>query len=108
LPADWNEVLTHVHQALREAVAASEERQRALESLLEVPSTPGQETVWRQTLEQLDQRVRGLQEFLAQAERQTAEADTVLNTGEDQFQRWLETVGSVRRRLADWSGRAIG
>jgi hypothetical protein len=87
-------------------VAATAECEQSLEAL--PPPAPDREASQRQGLEQLEQRLRGLQECVERARHQAAEAEADLAAGEGGMRGWLAEAAAARQRLAERAGGAVG
>jgi hypothetical protein len=101
LPLAWADVLDKVAQTLQHAEAEAVRSEQALE----VPPEPARDG--HANLDRLDERMRGLQERLALAERIAAEADALLQKSQEAFARWLTQAEAVRRRLADVAAAGV-
>ena len=55
----------------------------------------------------LDDRLAQMQGRLGEAEEDAREADQVLRTEGEAYQRWTEAMATARRGLADWAA-AVG
>lgn len=106
LPAEWEEVLRQIEDALSEAEAATAERERELREEASFQSGDSDpEVVWRQRLEHWDALVEGLQAFADKAEQKVAETSAALREGEEALRGWLKTAQLSGRNLADWEKR---
>jgi hypothetical protein len=99
LPAAWTDVLDSMQEVLARAAAEAERQDQALEAIL-IPADSAPDAVWQRGLEQLIQRLHGLQSSFEKAEAETAGLDSDLATGADAFQQWLANAQAARRKLA--------
>ena len=88
-------------QALDEIARAVHRRLAHVESV-EASPEPGSPT--STPLQILDDRLAQMQARLGRAERDADEADQVLRTEGEAYQRWTEAMAAARRGLADWAG----
>src|SRR5262249_11943342 len=101
LPAGWTEVMEKAQQQLQQAVAASVEREKAVDC--GGPATPemNQEGITRQ-LDKCQEGIRRLETSVKAAEQKAEEADTDLRASEEGIQGWLTSAAALRQRLANW------
>src|SRR5262249_48524313 len=102
-PIAWAGVLDQVDETLRRTAAAAAEREQAISSLC--PSSEALEegmARWQQRLTSLERQMQGWPASLQQAEKESKEADEVLNAGEEALHRWLSAAQALERRLAKW------
>jgi hypothetical protein len=104
LPSDWGTILDQIHERLREATAAAQERADALPAEPPADISPDR----RKDLDELAPRLQRLAAGAEAAGDLAAEADQALVAGEEALRRQLDAAESVRRRLATWAARAIG
>lgn len=102
LPAAWQEVLDRIQQALAQAIAEAARQEQALESML-VPAEPAtdRDPIWDRSLEQLVERLRGLQTSFEKAEAEAANAAGDLAAGTEAFNQWLTLAQGTQRKLAN-------
>jgi hypothetical protein len=103
----WAEVLTQVQQAISQALAALDDRERTLAQTAASPggsasSLPGV----IQGLQGFPERLTGHQGGARRAEECAAEADQALAENENLLRDHLAATASVRQKLAEWAGRA--
>jgi hypothetical protein len=103
LPDGWAEFLEEMKTRLDDAVVAADLR---IQQVLAMDSAPVQDR--QQEVARLEESLRGLSTRLQAAERLVEEVDQVLQTGEEILQRQAASCGTVRQKLVDWAGRAIG
>jgi chromosome segregation ATPase len=102
LPAGWAEFLEEIKTRLDDAVAAADAR------IEQVGATESPPQDRRQEIARLEESLQGLSTRLQGAERLVEEVDQVLQAGQEVLQRHTASCGSVRQKLVDWAGRAIG
>jgi hypothetical protein len=93
-----------MEQALEQAAAHAVQRADALPAASPSTSAPS----WQGSLEQARARLDGLTGQVAQAAEQVAAVDTALGAGEDALRNWLAASEAARRKLANWTSRAVG
>jgi hypothetical protein len=99
--------LDEIQQVLAAAVAAAEERERALAAPPADESAHDHEPVLARLFEQLEGRLRAFHECTERADRDAGEAYTALSERADALSRWLALATESRQKLADWAGRAV-
>jgi hypothetical protein len=101
LPAAWTDVLDSMQRTLAQAAEAAERQEQALETIF-VSGEPEatRDEVWQRGLEQLVERLRGLQTSFEKAEAEAASVDNDLAAGASAFQQWLAGAQVTRRKLA--------
>jgi hypothetical protein len=93
----WMEVLDRIEHQLGESLVADGE-----------PSTPpGPATNPDALLQQSDARLADLQASLERAEGNAATIDALLKEEAEHLRSYLDSVGKVARKLADWASRAV-
>lgn len=102
LPAAWPGVLDRIQQALVQAVTEATRQQKELETMIG-PAQPTAERdgVCNRGLEQLVERLRGLQTSFEKAEAEAAAAAGDLASDADAFNQWLTLAQETQRRLAN-------
>ena len=105
LPAAWTRVLDEVDETLRRTGEAAAQRERAIGN--DSGSEAERRARWQQTLQQLHERLQGWPAALTQAENEAAEADAVLNAGEEALRRWLRDAEALQQRLAKWGEHQV-
>jgi hypothetical protein len=96
LPESWTDVLDRIQQALAEAIAVAEQRERAAEA----PEPAATEERWQALSAALDERFAALRASIEQSEWQAAEADVQLGGAALALQAWLEAAAAAGQRLA--------
>ena len=104
LPAGWDEVLQEIQQHLQEALAAVDARLLQMQALDTEQLTQQRE----QIAVRLQQCMNGLSDQLQTAETLVGDVDRALQESEATLHEQTTAAASVRQRLADWAGRAIG
>jgi len=103
--AAWTAILDRVEQALSQTMA--ELGEQGLDPQPPPARTGGEETAWRQRLEQCAARLNQLQSCVRQAEEHAAEADSALRTSEEALQGWLAVATAARQRLENREGHPV-
>jgi hypothetical protein len=96
LPPAWMEVLDRVQEALASATVAAAEREQAM------PAQASGEADRQPRLAIANEPLRGLQDVIAQAGREAADADAGLAASEDALHDWLKAAASLAKRHAVW------
>jgi hypothetical protein len=99
LPPKWTEMLAQVEQTLNAALEAADRREQALP-----PPTAALDLT--EGFARFRERLRGLAECAAREDQAVASADADLAAGEEALRSWFQAAEAVRRKLADWAGRA--
>jgi hypothetical protein len=99
----WAEFLPGIEKTIVEALAALEAREQTLPSTVEKQSGNSS-----QHLQDLRDRIAGLETVAARPEPAVAEVDALLQTGEGELRGYIAAVEALREKLAEWAGRAIG
>ncbi len=102
---DWMQMLDRVQESLTEALQQTEEQERALAE--ELGPTGGWADAGRRCLEQIDERLRGLEGHLEKADGVAAEVEALLTWDEQEARSWAEQAGAARRRLVGLAGAGI-
>ena len=92
--SDWQRVLTHVEQALAQAVEKIQLRELSLTSEDSAPHLP------RLDWQRLQERQHALEACPELAGQHLAELDTSLREGEEMLRHWLAHAETLRRQLA--------
>lgn len=96
-PLSWNEVLDRVAQTLRDAEA---EAMRAEQGLARECANP-------RAADMSDERLRGMLECLARAERAATDAETAARHAEEAFAEWLARLDAARQKLVSATDAAV-
>jgi hypothetical protein len=91
---DWQRVLTHVEQALVQAVEIIQLREQSLTAVGSAPHLP--QLDWQR----LQERQDALQACPRLAGQHLAELETSLREGEEALRQWLARAETLRRQLA--------
>ena len=104
LPPDWGEFLGEVHRHVRQAIVDADARlaQTPALDLKQLAQERNQETA------RLEECLHGLGTQLESADHLVRDVDVALLSGEQLLRQHVDSCASVRQRLADWAGRAIG
>jgi hypothetical protein len=95
---EWTHVFEQMQESLAQTLAATPEPDTLDdEPRADIPLA----------LNQLDQQLARLQASLDEAERKAAETDTWLRSEAEALQRWLDSLQTNQRKLAEWAGRAV-
>src|SRR5262249_11788996 len=102
LPASWPEVLAQVEEALQQAEAAARQGEQALEvEPAAEPARAGGEAARLRCLEQLQERLDGLEACAEEARQTVGDAEAAINAGQEVIRRWLAACQTVGQRLAE-------
>lgn len=97
------ENLPGIEKVLADALAKVQSQEESL-----APIKPLNAPSLAQPLEAVRQRLKGLQAMAEGPRLKFAEADEQFQKGEEELRQFLAAAESVRQRLAEWVGRAIG
>ena len=104
LPEGWSKILDEVRQQLDTALAAADLRSERMPRFESPSLAHGQQDEFAR----LCKRLHGLSERLLAAQTVIQNADADLQAEEALLQQNQVTNGSLRQKLAEWAGRAIG
>ncbi|MBI3823693.1 MAG: hypothetical protein HY289_13570 [Planctomycetes bacterium] len=104
LPAGWATILDEVHRRLDHAIALADTRIAHL-THLELDSFADQH---RQAIAQWNVRLQRLHDFLQSTEQVVQSVDEILQQEESSLRGHLTKSATVRQKLAESTGRAIG
>ena len=104
LPPDWSEFLAEVHRHVRQAIVEADAR------LTQPPALDVKQLAQERHEEtaRLEECLHGLGTQLESADLLVRDVDVALLSGEHLLRQQVDSCASVRQRLADWAGRAIG
>ena len=104
LPAGWSSILDEMHLRLDQAITRADER------VAQMPHFDAEAfgNERRQEVAQWTERLRRLSAYLASAEQVVQSVDEVLQKEETQLRQQLAASGTLRQKLAELAGRAIG
>ena len=104
LPPDWSQIVDQMHLRLDHAIAQADAR------IAQVPhldaATIGHER--RLEIAKWSERLQRLSDYLASAEQSVHSVDEVLQKEELLLRHQLAANGTLRQKLAENAGRAIG
>jgi uncharacterized protein (DUF3084 family) len=104
LPVGWSKILDEVHLRLDHAVAAADARIAQMPHFDVLPR-------WHEKHQEIakwNERLQRLSTFLESAEQVVHSVDEVLQKEETLLRQHLAATGTLRQRLAEGTGRAIG
>lgn len=101
LPPDWSEFLEDVHQRLAAAIAAADARS----AQMPIDVIEGERP---KDTARLEDCLSGLSGQLEAADQLVREVDIALLTSEQVLRQYLETSASLRQKVLDSAGQAIG
>jgi hypothetical protein len=104
LPAGWSTILDEVHQRLDHAIAQADARMTALPPL-EIEALGSER---RQEINRWHERLSRLSMFLESTEQLVHSVDEALEREESLLRQHLTTSQTLRQKLAEGTGRAIG
>ena len=104
LPIGWSKILDEVQMRLDHAISAADARADHVPHL--DTETLRQER--HQEIAKWNERLQRLSAFLESAEQVVQSVDEILHKEETQLRQHLTTSGTLRQKLADEAGRAIG
>lgn len=104
LPVCWAEVLEKINRGLERAIAATAEREQALEAYA---ATSPAEPAGAELAERWQTHVDALAERVERAEATATTAGTALEAEAAAARTWAETAGEMRQKLAEWAGRSV-
>ncbi len=100
---EWNEVLDTVERSVEEALAAVNEQQQALDSLVQSWRVTGEkDSAWVAGLEEHHHRVQELSALAEKAGESVKEVDDLLAQEETALQEWLAATGKASQNLQRW------
>jgi hypothetical protein len=104
LPAGWMKILDEVHMRLDHAIAATNARMH------EVPAHESANLVQarHQEVARWHERLHRLNAYLESAEQVVQSVDEILQDEETRLRKHLATSGTLKQRLAEGAGGAIG
>jgi hypothetical protein len=104
LPVGWSKILDEVHLRLDHAVAAADAR------IAQLPHRDASTRLHEkhQEIAKWNERLQRLGTFLESAEQIVHSVDEVLQKEETLLRQQLTAMGTLRQRLAEGTGRAIG
>ena len=104
LPAGWIKILDEVHMRLDEAIASTNAR---MDEMPAYESTDQAQTR-QQEIARWHDRLRRLSTYLESAEQVVQSVDEILHTEETRLRNQQATSVTLRQKLAEGSGGAIG
>jgi hypothetical protein len=103
LPIAWTQVLDKVDETLRRTAEAAAQREQAIPDLFDGADAEADRVArWQEALKRLHEQMPGWFAVLSQAEKEAAEADTVLGAAEETLRAWLSEAEALGQRLAKW------
>jgi hypothetical protein len=101
LPASWATILENVQQAITQAQAEAVQTAQTLDAALatDAGGLPD-DTAWRRSMEQLEEKFRQMKDCTARADQQAQEAEQALAQSEEALRQWLALAEAIRRKLA--------
>jgi hypothetical protein len=103
LPETWAQVLDDVDRTLHRAETAAARRGQAIGHFAQsAADDPKRVHLWQQRLVQLEERMQGWPTILQQPQKETSNADVVLQAAEEALHRWLSEAELLGQRLAKW------
>jgi hypothetical protein len=104
LPAGWSSILDEMHLRLDHAIASTNER------IDQLPHLDSSALAQEQSVEiaKWCERLQRLSTYLASAEQVVQAVDEVLEKEETRLRQDLAKSGTLRQKLAEVTGRAIG
>jgi hypothetical protein len=104
LPAGWMNVLDEVHMRLDQAIASTNAR------MAQMPSAETAQVMHarHQEAARWHERLRRLNAYLESAEQVVQSVDEILKTEETRLREHLAKSATLRQRLAEGAGGAIG
>ncbi len=97
----WVEMLDEIENTLTENLAAADARERLREQAISVSEA------CRFDKGDLRRELTGLRRCLEQAEKSTADADTMLAASLGAVREWLDAVEALQQRLATWESASV-
>jgi hypothetical protein len=104
LPVGWSKILDEVQMRLDHAIASANIRVEQMPHL-DAEALGHQQ---RQEIVKWNERLRRLSAYLESAEQVVQSVDEILQKEETHLRKHLATSGTLRQRLAEGTGRAIG
>jgi hypothetical protein len=98
--AHWMGVLDQVQDSLARALHEADEHERALAESERADAGGEVGAAERRCLDQIDERLRGLQAHLDAAGRTAAAVEALLAEDEREARAWADLAAAARRRLA--------
>jgi hypothetical protein len=104
LPAGWIKILDEVHMRLDHAIASTNARMAEMPTL----ETANFAQARHQEVARWHERLHRLNAYLESAEQVVQSVDEILEGEEARLRRQMATSGTLRQRLAEGAGGAIG
>ena len=99
--AEWTRMLAELEAALEQSATEVDRHEQALASpLLTSDLSDERHTSWQRALERFGERLQDCQNQVAQAERQTEQAEAALARQEEESRRFHAQFAQIRERLA--------
>jgi uncharacterized protein (DUF3084 family) len=104
LPAGWSQIIDEAQRRLDHAIALADARIEQLPHL----DADALGHARREEIAKWSERLQRLSAYLDSAEQVVHSVDEILHKEETQLRQHLARSGTVRQRLAEGTGRAIG
>ena len=104
LPAGWSKILDEVQMRLDHAIASADARVESMPPF-DLPAVAHEK---RTDITQWNDRVERLSRFLESAEQVVHSVDELLQKEETRLRQHLAASSTLRQKLAEETGRAIG
>jgi chromosome segregation ATPase len=100
-PVDWTQMLTELAAALDQSASELTRHEQALASPLLTSDLSGERHIsWQRALERFGERLQDCQNQVAQAERQTEQAEAALVRQEEETRKFHSQLEQIRQQLA--------
>jgi hypothetical protein len=98
--SDWMRVLDQIQESIERAIRESDEQDRCLDHDDAATGASTWPEAERRCLDQIDERLRGLEGHLGMALRLTQEVEGLLAADEAEVRAWAARATAARERLA--------
>jgi hypothetical protein len=105
--ADWMRVLDQVQDSLTRALREADEHERALAEIARADAGGEVGAAERRCLDQIGERLRGLEAHLEAADRTAAAVEALLAEDERAARAWADRAAMAGRRLAEGGAAGI-